>query len=117
MGTILTVLIIIVCVLLAIAVLIQNSKGGGLVAGTGSVTQVAGVKASSEIEKITWGLAIALVVLCLISTTTISSPNQETTKSSVQEYIDENGTVAPPVNMQNLSSPSVQDVSPETEQE
>ncbi|QHT71408.1 preprotein translocase subunit SecG [Rhodocytophaga rosea] len=61
-------LIIFVCVLLILAVLAQNSKGGGLssqFAGAGT-SQLMGVKRTSDLlEQITWGLAIALIVLTL----------------------------------------------------
>ncbi|HEY6160780.1 MAG TPA: preprotein translocase subunit SecG [Bacteroidia bacterium] len=61
-----SVLIIIVAVLLIIVVLIQNSKGGGIASNFASSTQVVGVKRSAEIiEKITWFLASALIVLSL----------------------------------------------------
>lgn len=66
--TFISVLIIIVCVLLGLVVLIQNSKGGGIASNFASSTQVVGVKRQNElIEKITWGLAATLFVLCLAS--------------------------------------------------
>jgi preprotein translocase subunit SecG len=65
MGLI-TVMIIFVCVLLVLVVLIQNSKGGGIASNFASNTQVVGVKRQAEIiEKVTWGLVIALMLLCL----------------------------------------------------
>lgn len=61
-----SILIIIVSVLLVLVVLIQNSKGGGIASNYSSNTQVVGVKRQAEIiEKITWGLAAALFVLCI----------------------------------------------------
>jgi preprotein translocase subunit SecG len=67
MSTFLTVLIIIVCVLLTLIVLIQNSKGGGLTSGLAGNTQLMGVRKTTDfLEKATWTLAIALVVLCLV---------------------------------------------------
>lgn len=64
----LTVLIMIVSVLLVLVVLIQNSKGGGIASNFASNTQVVGVKKQAEIiEKITWGLVSALIVLCIAS--------------------------------------------------
>ena len=61
-----SILIIIVSILLVLVVLIQNSKGGGIATNYASNTQVVGVKRQAEIiEKITWGLATALFVLCL----------------------------------------------------
>ncbi len=65
-----TILIIIVCVLLGAVVLIQNPKGGGLSASFGGVgQQLLGAKRSTDVvEKLTWGLAFALIFLCLSTT-------------------------------------------------
>jgi preprotein translocase subunit SecG len=55
-------IIILVCVLLIILILLQNSKGG-LASGVAS-TQLMGVKRTTDIlEKLTWGFAIAIMVL------------------------------------------------------
>ncbi len=71
MITILTVLIALICVLLMGAVLIQNPKGGGVDSTFGgqSANQMFGAARSTDfIEKLTWGLAAALFVLCILST-------------------------------------------------
>ena len=71
MLTGLTVLTALVCVLLMVAVLIQNPKGGGVDAtfGGSQANQMFGAAKSTDfIEKITWYLAIALFVLCIITT-------------------------------------------------
>lgn len=64
-------IIILVSVLLVLVVLAQNPKGGGLSSqfgGSGSA-QVMGVKKTSDLlEKLTWGFAIALLVLTLSTT-------------------------------------------------
>jgi len=60
-------IIIFICVLLILVVLSQNSKGGGLSNqfGAGS-SNLIGVKRTGDLlEKLTWGLAIGLVVLAL----------------------------------------------------
>lgn len=63
---ILSVFIILICVLLTLVVLIQNSKGGGIASNFASNTQVVGVKKQAEyIEKVTWALVISLMVLCV----------------------------------------------------
>ena len=67
----LTILIAIVAFLLIASVLIQNPKGGGVDAtfGGGQANQMFGVAKSADlIEKITWGLAIVLIVLCILTT-------------------------------------------------
>jgi preprotein translocase subunit SecG len=69
MGTIISILIIIVCVLLILVVLVQNSKGGGLASSFASSNQVMGVRKTADfLEKATWTLAAALLVLSIIST-------------------------------------------------
>ena len=72
MYTLVVILILIVSVLLGLIVLVQNSKGGGLVSNFGGANQMMGVRQTTDfLEKATWTLAGALVVLCLISSVTI----------------------------------------------
>ena len=72
MYTLIVVLILIVSVLLGLIVLVQNSKGGGLVSNFGGANQVMGVRQTTDfLEKATWTMAAILVVLCLISSITI----------------------------------------------
>ena len=72
MYTFIVILILVVCVLLALVVLVQNSKGGGLAANFSAPTQVLGARQSADfIEKATWWLAAILVVLCLAATVSI----------------------------------------------
>jgi preprotein translocase subunit SecG len=64
------VLIVIVAVFLVLVVLAQNSKGGGLASNFGGsgASQLMGVKKTGDIlEKLTWGFAIAIVVLSMTS--------------------------------------------------
>ena len=75
MVTAMTVLIALVCVLLMGTVLIQNPKGGGVDSTFGgqSANQMFGAAKSTDfIEKLTWGLAAALFILCLITTLMVS---------------------------------------------
>ncbi len=75
MITGLTVLIALICVLLMGAVLIQNPKGGGIDStfGGSATNQMFGAAKSTDfIEKVTWYLAIALFVLCIITSLLIS---------------------------------------------
>ena len=70
MITLLTILIAMVCILLMAVVLIQNPKGGGVdstFGGQGANQMFGAAKSTDLIEKITWGLAIALFVLCIIT--------------------------------------------------
>ena len=91
MFTAITILIMLVCVLLVLVVLIQNPKGGGIASGIIGSNQLMGVKKTSDfIEKLTWGLAITLIVLCLAASFSIpkAEDRQVSGGSSMQEQID-----------------------------
>jgi preprotein translocase subunit SecG len=93
MYTLITVLIIIICILLMLSVLVQNSKGGGIAGGLASSAQVMGVRKTTDfLEKLTWGLASALIVLSLISNFTLPTGIQQS-ESMIKEQID--NTAAP----------------------
>jgi len=63
------VFILIISVLLVCVVLVQNSKGGGLLSNIGGANQIAGVQKTTDfIEKLTWSLWGALVVLSVLAT-------------------------------------------------
>ncbi|MFZ9046128.1 MAG: preprotein translocase subunit SecG [Cyclobacteriaceae bacterium] len=71
--------IILVAVLLILVVLAQNPKGGGLSSqfGGSGASQVMGVKKTSDIlEKLTWGFAVAILVLTLSTNFFIEQPEQ-----------------------------------------
>lgn len=73
--TFLTILTALVCVLLMAVVLIQNPKGGGVdstFGGQGANQMFGAAKSTDLIEKITWGLAITLFVLCIITAIAVS---------------------------------------------
>lgn len=64
--TIIVIFIIIASVALGFFVLIQDSKGGGLASNFASSNQIMGVRKTTDfLEKVTWGLAIAILALCL----------------------------------------------------
>ncbi|MDJ0365417.1 preprotein translocase subunit SecG [Hymenobacter sp. H14-R3] len=61
-------IILVVCFFLAIVVLAQNPKGGGLSSqfGAGGAANLMGVKRTGDLlEKLTWGLAVGVIVLTL----------------------------------------------------
>lgn len=92
-----SILTIIVCILLILVILIQNSKGGGIQSQFGAATQIMGVKRGTEfIEKATWGLALTLIVLSVLM-----SPQGTVTSSS-----DEAGSVAKKKAAEAMSAPS-----------
>lgn len=77
MYTVITVLIMIISILLVLIVLVQNSKGGGLASNFSSSNQYMGVRKTADfLEKATWTLAIAMVVLSLASVMAIKRPSQ-----------------------------------------
>lgn len=92
MYVVLTILVLIISILLGLVVLVQNSKGGGLVSNFGGANQVMGVRQTTDfLEKATWVMAIALVVLCLASSIVIPKSNDNaasTINSQVQERIE-----------------------------
>lgn len=62
------ILIIVVAALLALVVLAQNPKGGGLAAGFTGAQQIGGVQRTADfLEKSTWTLAAMLMILCLVN--------------------------------------------------
>lgn len=77
MGIVLGILGIIVAILLILAVVIQNSKGGGIssaISGAGAATQILGIRRSNEaIEKITWYLAGGLAACAIAANLFLAS--------------------------------------------
>ena len=68
MYTSIVILVVLASVLMCLIVLIQESKGGGLAADYSSNNQILGApKTTNFIEKATWGLAAAMIVLSVIS--------------------------------------------------
>ena len=68
MFLILTILILVVCILTIMIVLVQNSKGGGLASNFSSSNQYMGVRKTADfLEKATWTLGAALIVLSLLA--------------------------------------------------
>lgn len=78
MITILTVVIILTCAVLAFFVLIQNPKGGGLSGSFGSMSsQIMGVKQSSDVmEKGTWYAMALIAALCIVCVTFFDKPKR-----------------------------------------
>lgn len=92
MFTLITIVVIIVCVLLLLIVLIQNPKGG-LDSAFSTNNQVMGVRKTADfLEKATWTLGLALVVLSIASAAVNPAKNVDegtTNQSKIQEQIDE----------------------------
>lgn len=93
MFTIITILVIIICILLLLIVLVQNPKGG-LDSAFSSNNQIMGVrKTTNFLEKATWTLGIALVVLSIASSavnpTRTGGEDVSVGDSKMKELIDE----------------------------
>jgi len=68
MYTSIVILVVLASILMCLIVLIQESKGGGLAADYSNNNQILGApKTTNFIEKATWGLAAAMIVLSVIS--------------------------------------------------
>ncbi len=80
---VINVLLIIVSVLLVCIVLIQNSKGGGLMS---SRYEMGVARTTDFVEKATWTLAGALVALCIVLTALL--PTQNGVKESRSMFED-----------------------------
>jgi preprotein translocase subunit SecG len=83
MYTLSVVLVILASILMCGIVLIQESKGGGLASSFSSSNQIMGVKKTTDfLEKATWTLAIAMVVLSVVSAGFVEK------SSNVEEIIE-----------------------------
>jgi len=81
------VLIFIASILLILAVLSQSPKGG-MAANFGASNQVMGVRQTADfLEKSTWGLAIAILVLSLAATMTMPSDRIQRSRTGVENAI------------------------------
>ena len=110
MYILISVLIILVCVVLALTVLVQNSKGGGLSSGFAASSQIMGVRKTSDfIEKLTWGLAITLVVLSLAANFMIPKGGATSgSESRIKEQIDNAPMPQAPAQQQPTQQPAQQ---------
>lgn len=95
MYSLIIVLVLLSSFLMIGIVLIQESKGGGLASGFSASNQIMGVRKTTDfLEKATWGLAIAMVVLSIVSATFVTK-----TTSSEAPVIE---TSAPAQSEQNV---------------
>lgn len=87
MISLITILILLACVVLAFFILVQNPKGGGLQGSFGSMSsQVMGVKQSSDVmEKGTWTVMGVIGGLCLVSVMFFQKPEGAVKSKSPQQ--------------------------------
>ncbi|QPH38028.1 preprotein translocase subunit SecG [Pedobacter endophyticus] len=107
MVTFLIILLIIACVALGLFVLIQNPKGGGLVTGGGS-TNMFGVQRTGDVlEKGSWVLLVAIVILSLaITTVSKNSGGTAVGNSAIQERLNKTPSPSPLGNSLNTAKPA-----------
>jgi preprotein translocase subunit SecG len=89
-----SVLVIIACFLQILVVLVQNSKGGGLAANFTSAGQTMGIRKTADfLEKATWTLAAAILILSVVSTASIprgDSIGRSRIETQIQDAVDPN---------------------------
>ena len=96
MQIFLTILILIAAILLILIVIVQNSKGGGLAAGFGESNKYMGVRKTTDfLEKATWTLAGAMVVLSIASSFFIKPQVQGNQGESFIEKSQQSGPLLP----------------------
>ena len=84
--TILAVLALVGSILLTLVVLLQNSKGGGLASNFTAGNQTFGVRQTTDIlEKITWGLAIFILVVSIVASFSYGSSSNSLVEKAGQE--------------------------------
>jgi len=89
-----SVLVITACILQILIVLVQNSKGGGLAANFTSAGQSMGIRKTADfLEKSTWTLAAAILILCVVATATIprgTTSGRSRIENQIQNAVDPN---------------------------
>ena len=87
MYTFIIILIFLASLLVVLAVLAQNPKGG-MAANFGASNAVMGVRQTADfLEKFTWGLALTIVVLSLAATMAIPKADIDRSNSELQQEI------------------------------
>jgi preprotein translocase subunit SecG len=112
-----SVLVIIACFLQILIVLVQNSKGGGLAANFTSAGQSMGIRKTADfLEKSTWTLAGAILILCVVATATIprgSGEGQSRIQNQIQNAVDPNAIPTLPTAVPPATTPATDQNKPE----
>jgi preprotein translocase subunit SecG len=89
-----SIIIIIACILQILIVLVQNSKGGGLAANFTSAGQTMGIRKTADfLEKSTWTIAAAILILCVVATASIprgTAAEQSRIQNQIDNAVDPN---------------------------
>ena len=110
MYTLFVILIVVTSLMMIGIVLIQESKGGGLASNFSSSNAIMGVRKTTDfIEKATWGLAIAMVVISVASAYVAPSA---TTDESVIEKAATEGNTTNPNNLPNFGASQQKQAAP-----
>jgi preprotein translocase subunit SecG len=87
--TILAILALVASVLITLIVLLQNSKGGGLASNFTAGNQTFGVRQTTDIlEKITWGLAIFILVVSIAASFSLRSGEESSYKKKAKDEMN-----------------------------
>ncbi len=88
-------LIVLAAILMCFVVLVQNSKGGGLSSSFAASNQIMGVRKTTDfIEKLTWGLAVFMVIFS-VATAYVVVPNSGIDSSVIMEQAIKEGKTNP----------------------
>ncbi len=108
MFSIFLVLITIVCFLLIVVIMVQNPKGGGLSSSLGGSQMMGGVQKTTDfLDKSTWTLGAALLVLILLSSLSFVGDNAT---SKITDETTE--TVAPKTATKTIGNPAATTATP-----
>lgn len=106
MYSVVIILMVLAAILMCLIVLIQESKGGGLAAGFSNLNTMGGVRKTTDfVEKATWGLAIAMVVLSVLAAYLV--PSQQTSGSVLENApVQTTAPALPNPTQQNAAQPA-----------
>ena len=111
----LIILMVIAALLLCFIVLIKNSKGGGLASGFSSSNAIMGVRKTTDfLEKATWGLAIFIVVVSIVSAWAIPTRISSNTQNIILEQAQQEEATNPNNLPMGTAAPVIDDGQVET---
>ncbi len=110
MYTSIVILVVLASILMCLIVLVQESKGGGLAADYSSFNQMAGApKTTNFIEKATWGLAVVMILLSVLSVAFL--PKSGAADSVIMQQATEQKATNPG-NVPGMAQPSATEENP-----
>lgn len=101
MLTLILSLILVVCVLLVLVILAQNSKGGGLTSqfgGSGASNMIGVKKTGDLLERLTWGFIIVIFVLS-IGTTMVKTERGVSTDEFIDRAQEQSAPAGPALDL------------------